>query len=507
MRIQRALLPAAASVVVACGDARVATEPEPVDVPPCELSLQVGQTATPSSGAPGCRLRAAAGAEYALAVLDPRAIRSAETAAERSFSSYTVSVSLGGTAPSLAARGADAVSAVPPNLHQVVSAVASMDGMQPYERSGPWTLGEQFMVQHPRTNVPAAARVVRVYPDGLVAAWLEGDAAESLEAFLDQLDYAVGVLRQHAIPLLQSAFASRLPVTSTAANQYLMLLGVINERGRVAAVGQGDAVLSWMSLHVATDAGQTSLASLLAHELTHSYQLMYMRDSRPAGVTSSAAGSTFWAVEGGANLISFEVIRRMLGMPVDGNVDLRSLPGTPAAQFYALRAQPGSGEFTMGYDNATGFLRHLVVQRVRAGDGIDEAVRQVSRGAIEGWHGYDQYSGRRQGLTARMRERLGTQWDPIDAMLDWTLGYTADDLTNNTTYQDHAFLRVWDIPESQVVGWRPALTLSATGLRTGGLQRAGGSPDYILLRDAGDGVGFTITSSEPSLQWKLIRRR
>jgi hypothetical protein len=35
-----------------------------------------------------------------------------------------------------------------------------------------------------------------------------------------------------------------------------------------------------------------------------------------------------------------------------------------------------------------------------------------------------------------MRQRLGNGWTPVDALLDWTLSQTADDLTTNPHYQN-----------------------------------------------------------------------
>jgi hypothetical protein len=263
--------------------------------------------------------------------------------------------------------------------------------------------------------------------------------------------------------------------------------------------------LSWVSLKIDTQPGATSLASLLAHEMTHSYQRMYMHDTRPAGVAQSGFGASTWAIEGGANLISYEMIRRLAGIELDGNYDWRNPGGTPAAQFYALRAQPGTGDFSAGYDNAMGFLRDLVIRRVRSGEPVDDAVRAVSRGSVEGWFGFDSYGARRRGLTDRMQDRFGS-WQPDHALLDWTLSHAADDRTDSPGFQDHASLRVWDIPAEHAFGWRPAAFLSASN-PAATFERRGGNPEYMYLRDDGDGLAFTVHGPVPTLQWKLIRIR
>jgi hypothetical protein len=136
---------------------------------------------------------------------------------------------------------------------------------------------------------------------------------------------------------------------------------------------------------------------------------------------------------------------------------------------------------------------------------VDDAVREVSRGAVEGWYVND--TAPRQGLAARMQVRLGSAWDPADALLDWTLSYAADDITPNPAYQDPSFLRIWNLPGGHPIGWRPAAVLTEAGLRTVAFQRFGGSSHHLHLLDSGNGVGFSINSSSPTLHWKLIRIR
>jgi hypothetical protein len=233
---------------------------------------------------------------------------------------------------------------------------------------------------------------------------------------------------------------------------------------------------------------------------------MYMHDTRRAGTASSPIAASFWAQEGGANLISFEMIRRLAGLDLQANYDWRAPPATPVVEFYSWRAQPGSGEFTRGYDNTKGFLRALIVQRVQAGESVDDALREVSRGAIEGWYVNDG-AAPRQGLTARMQAGLDNAWDPANALLDWTLSYAADDITSNTAFQDASFLRIWNLPGEHPIGWRPAAVLTETGVRITTFERFGGSSHHLHLLDSGTGLGFAINSSSPMLHWKLIRIR
>jgi hypothetical protein len=175
--------------------------------------------------------------------------------------------------------------------------------------------------------------------------------------------------------------------------------------------------------------------------------------------------ASFWGVEGGANLVSYELIRQLAGIGLDSNYDWRNPPASPVAEFYALRAQPGTGDFNAGYDNAMGFLRDLVIRRVRSGEPVDRALREV----------------------------------------DWTLSHAADDRTENARFQDHASLRVWDLPADHPGGWHPVGVLSARNPSVTA-ERESGNTDYLHLHDDGEGLTFSLSSDVP-VQWKLIRTR
>lgn len=109
--------------------------------------------------------------------------------------------------------GAEPGMAYPPDLQH--------HGHTYYDRASPRVLGEEFFL-HDLDNMPRTARVVRIYGDGLVIAWIEGDRPELLDEFLDQLDDAVTHVRELALPLMQDVFVPRLPVTSTGSGQYMM---------------------------------------------------------------------------------------------------------------------------------------------------------------------------------------------------------------------------------------------------------------------------------------------
>jgi hypothetical protein len=495
----------AAAFQTGCGDGPVTTEPLP-DTHPCAghtISLQVGDTLGPRSAGRAC-LQPIAGAKYALAVLDGRGILSASHGPEDPLDPYGVRVALLSATAASVPMAAVATTAPDHMAGWAAPLEVQPHGHTIYDRPTPWVLGEEFPTRD-WSNAPRTARVVRIYGDGLVVAWIDGDRSDLIEEFLGQLDQAIVPVRDIGLPLMQRTFGPGIPLTSAGSGQYMILLMELpGARGRVFSFVGGDSVFSVMLLNVDPDPGPISLASLVAHELTHSYQRRYMHDTRPSGQVRSGFAAATWGAEGGANLISYEMIRRMAGIPIDGNFDWRAPDPDPVAEFYGLRAQPGNGEFNVGYDNAMGFFRHLIIQRMHDGEPLDDAVREVSRGAIEGWFGTDGFGARRVGLATRMRERLGSAWQPDLALLDWTLSHAADDRTDNPAFQDHASLRIWDIPVDRPYAWRPEGLLS-TDLPAFTFVRGGGNPAYLYLEDDGTGLAFSIVSGVLALQWKLIR--
>jgi len=491
------------------------------------VSVSVGMSVRPAAGSLTCRLAAEAGAEYALAVLDPGAIDAAALTWEYALSDYVVTLTVGGApagaAPSLNAQSVAASEAQPAS--DVVEVEHTGDPLDsPAERDRPWTVGEQFRILDPYLGTYQSARVLRIYDGTFVVAWFEQGDPTRLAQWLPRLDSAFPVVREHAFPLLRGTFADAVPRTSTRSGQYLVLLRDSLVRDGVGYVGLahaeavGDTAFTWIELKVDTAYQTTGLASLLAHEMTHSFQRMYTHATR--GVrASSITGATLWGVEGGANLLSYETVRRYAGLPLDGNYDWRAPDAGAAARHVALRAQPATGEFTAGYDNAMGFLRRLVIQSAHSGSTVDAAVRTVARGAVEGWYGYDGIT-HRAGLVSRMRALLGYRWDPVEALLDWTLSHAADDLTDNPEFQDRTSLRVWDIPDG-TTGWRASATLTSAQASQARVERRYGSPFFAYLLDGGNGITLGITAyrnlegdqipSPPpqpiDIRWKLVRIR
>jgi hypothetical protein len=477
------------------------------------LTLAVGEAAAPSNrNERRCEVAAIAGAEYVVAWLDTRAIDAARVGTEPSFEPYPITLSIAPDASLSAARPADARAAVlaasDATAPLPVDRTGTRSGVleaRPRHRRTSWVLDEEFLLDDDYSGLPRPAQIVRVYDGGIVIARWADDPTDDLALYLAQLDTAVALVQEHVRPLLRHAFTATDP-SSTQAGQFLMLLQQdVVAPARSFSEVSGDTLYTWMDLLPYPWLSATRLAQTLAHEITHSYQRAYMHATRSAPGVPSTAGAASWAVEGGANLVSYELLRRLTGLPLDANREWRSPATSVAMSLFQQRAQPAGGVITDGFDAAMGFFRDLTMRRIAAGESTDDALRAVSRGAIEGWFGLDGVS-QRPGLTARMRERLGGAWEPADALLDWALSHAADDLTPNPRYQDRASLRVWDLPGGQTYGWWSDAVLTPSA-PTFTLFKRFGSPGWARITDGAAGFTVEVQGYEVPTRWLLLRIR
>ena len=481
------------------------------------VRLQVGDVAVPSGGYSGsCKLAPTVGAEYVLSWVDLRATRASEQGPEPSFQdpyfvrlTFDADVEVGltqGDAQSRAAAPLRADSARTA-AHAMPTALAADDLSQtrPRFRTTPLMLDEVFPLEDEQTGLARQARVVRVYANGLVVVRWEGPPPDAFDAFLAQLDSAWAMVGEHALGTLRGTFANSMPRSTGAGQTLIIVQQELPVLMRSMAEISGDTLFAWLDLYVFTWSSATRMAQTLAHETAHLYQMMYMHASRPTPGVQTFVGASFWAVEGGANLMSYEMLRRMSGILPDANHDWRAAPPTIAASLFQQRAQPAGGVLTDGFDNAMGFMRDLVLRRMLAGESHADALREVSRGVIEGWYGYDGAANRR-GLVSRMRARVGADWTPGSALLNWALSYAGDDLTPNPTYQDRASLRIWDLPVTQSYGWRPEAVMTRT-TPPQYFFKTYGSPGYARFLDDGNGLHLDVQAFEVPIAWKVLRIR
>jgi len=478
------------------------------------ISLAVGQVAMPEGSGKRCRFVSAPGAEYVLAWVDVRAIEGSKTQVEQVFEPYALRVTIDPDAMAGAREGGavrsvlSAESALEAAHRPTRVLPASLDEpsqTRPRHRDTPFVLDEVFNLEDDATGISRAARIVRIYHGEIVVARWENEANAELPAYLGQLDTAMTMLDAEGFPALRSTFVDAFP-RSTGAGQTLILLREdLGVSAWSLAEVNGDTLFTWIETLPFLWRSPERLASRLAHEIAHQYQLMYMHASRPIAGSPTTDGAAFWAIEGGAELMSYEMMRRLAGVMPNSNHDWRTPPTDTVTKLYQQRAQPAGGVLTDGFDSAMGFLRDLAARRVRSGESHDAAIRAVSRGAIEGWYGLDGVT-QRVGLVARMQGAFGSSWQPATALLDWALGYAGDDLTSNAQYQDLNSLRIWDLPPGQSYGWRADAFLSASQT-TEFLFKRYGSPGFARLFDNGSGVHVEIEAYETPVAWKVLRIR
>ncbi len=481
------------------------------------IALAVGEAAAPlNRNVRRCEIAAIVGAEYVVAWVDTRAIDAARTGTEPAFEPYPITLSIAPDSDFPGARSdgradarandvrAAADSAVIPHVIDRTGANSEILETRPRQRRTPWVLDEEFLLEDEFSGLPRPAKVMRVYAGGIVVARWVDDPTDDLALYLAQLDTAMALVQQHARPLMRHAFTAIDP-SSTQAGQFLMLLQQdVLAPARSFAEVSGDTLYTWMDLLPYPWTSATRFAQTLAHEMTHSYQRAYMHVTRDASGLPSMTGSAFWAVEGGANLVSYEFLRRLSGAPLDANREWRTPATSVAMALFQQRAQPAGGVITDGFDAAMGFFRDLTLRRMAAGESTDDALRAVSRGAIEGWFGLDGVS-QRLGLAARMREQVSARWEPADALLEWTLSHAADDLTPNPRYQDRASLRVSDL-SGGFGGWRPDALLTPD-LPTFTLFKRYGSPGWARIERGDAGFTVEVQGYEVPSRWLLLRVR
>jgi hypothetical protein len=394
----------------------------------------------------------------------------------------------------------------------LVSVSGPATSTHPASRPGPWREDETFVLWDDLRGADRTARVHRVYDSWLVVAAFEDEPTPRLGVTLEMLDAAWPDLLSIGLPLLRSAFGTDLPVTSNGSGQLLLLVRPDLQQAVGVSYGtiRGTKVFSWLAITPnAVDSRRTpySLGSLVLHEIAHAFQREYLNETRPAGEDASAsAGRTFWGVEGGALLLERELARRQAGISLTANYDWLNPGAREVERWYALYATR-SNEFTRGYQGSAPFLAQLVSRLVATGETVDAAVAEVSRGAVEGWYGHV-HPGRapRRGMTARMQARLGSGWNPADALLTWTLSHALDDRSSNPLFQDPAFLELGRIPPG---GWpdgwggAPHGTLTAGEGGTVEMLRRYGSVGYFEL---GGGGAFHLFG-EPGIRWAVARAR
>ncbi len=515
-----------AALVVLSGCDAAAPIAAPLDAA-CEaaaaVDLEPGETTVLDEAGAACfSLAAKAHAGYVVAGFDTRGIEAARHGTEPGWMDepvYTIEDrSRGGVAaaapsaslapaprtPALASVGADAV------------LDATGDGAaDPFRRDRRWVEGERFPIGLPGRTA-TSARVVRVR-GGVVLAVVEADAASGTNRVVDQARQALETLAADGFSTLRSTFGSEMPLTSDGSGQLLVVLDAWNPDhgagGAVAQVLPGGGVRTWLRINLQVRPEirsgyeafdhSTYRLKVLAHELTHAWQLAWLDAATPGGLREIPA-SPRWGFEGGADLVAVDVVRRALGVSLTGNWAWGDhlKPGDRAVTL-ALEPADTRGLLLRGYFDASSFLRDLQVRLVRSGVPADVAMRELAQGAVEGWWGR---GGDLPGLAARMRARLGAGWDPADAVLLWTVAQAADDMSAFPALNNEAYADAGD-PRSGYA-WLPVTKdlHAGAGFSLTTPQGAGGS-FFLRLWDSAVGGTYSLRSTRPGARWMVARFR
>jgi hypothetical protein len=371
--------------------------------------------------------------------------------------------------------------------------------------------------------------VVLALPSGELEA-LSSAAASVLLAVAKDLE-------RTGFPIFRDAMTPSTPRSSVPTGQYIVLvLHEVSElcgshracllRSRspfraATAVGESGLPSTLIAVQVPTETSYAGLLGLLAHEFAHAWQLEYLREQKERGLPYSPPAT--WQMEGAATFLEREIVRVLFGFDLLGN-----LPTTgavpPGLQAYGRELLQARGWVMNGYDHAASFFRDLYTRHVHATgsdqhDARREALREIARGAIEGWEadvsphvsaatGGEEMQ-RVGGLTARMRRLSGQEWNPSDALLVWTVSQALDDLSGSDAFQNRSFLSLRNSdPEGiATVGWLPLAALRPE--RKLHVEHAVpfGSTGYYHLLEDGRGARWRITTGSEQVEWMLVRFR
>ncbi|MFW6202102.1 MAG: hypothetical protein ACOC8B_05960 [Gemmatimonadota bacterium] len=380
-------------------------------------------------------------------------------------------------------------------------------------RSEPWREGERFHFSDPNVTLKfpqgdSLVEVVLVRDPFVFAVPVAADPPPSATPRARLSEWADGVIDEF-FPLLRSALTPMTPATSEGSGQ-IMVVFVEGSARRGVALNQigPDGVSGYIALSLELLTGPAPAAPhadvrLLGHEVTHLWQARYLWDAPSEPGESGVPGPRRWAIEGTATWAEMEVVRRLAEYPLDGN---RCDGGDdPLLDYYLRGLARSEGGLQRGYHHSMSFLHDLRVRAVAAGATEAEALRQVMRGALEGWYGLDRTAGlRREGLTGRMRRLIDPDWEPVEALLTWAASAALDDRTASPVFQQPSLCRAWDTTLGP--RWGPVRVVTAgSGANARVRGRSPGSAGYILVRPSQTAANLVLERSVPHVRFMVAR--
>jgi hypothetical protein len=520
-----ALFLASAAGLSACGGGSASAPTASVDTQPgctaaASVSLAPGETRALTAAEAGCfSLAAGDGAEYALAGYDARALeasRAGQAAGTLADPQYTVADATHGGARNLSVRASAPAGGARAGDFSLRTS-AALDPADPFARQTPWREGERFMVKPLEGTAPVQARVVRIVGGRFVLAVVEGDEAGAGKV-LDQAAEALQFLAQRGVPLLQSTFHDAVPATTAGSGQLLVLATAWNPDNGAAATWSredenGTWSFVWLNLNLRPGKGQnfemydhaSYRVKVLGHELTHAWQASWLHGAH-GGQRHSAAAAPAWSMEGGADFVAMDLVRRFLNVSLASNWKWTDhLEPSKSSVTLALEPVDARGRLTWGYYDASSLLRDLQSRLIAGGMTPEAAMAEVSRGAIEGWHGADGDGGVCSGLVERMRARLGGAWDPANAVLLWTASQAADDRTPNAALANPNYYDVGS--DDARYGWKPAAEVRAGSGASAAVTQVAGGSFYVRVRGGRAQTTLRAAGSTPDARWMIARVR
>ena len=488
-----------------------------------ELALEVGEARRLTDAEAAClRLRPEAMARHLLAYADVRLQENAAVGPEFPWpAAVTVRVTPAGTPPVNPVMEQATPTPGSPLLHAATRPSGAF-GIPPecpllnifaaHCRTTPYVLGEVF-THYPSGRPSGPARVIAIRGN-LVLAVFRADSALLAPNAVARADSALSRFAAVGIPWLQGVFGLSAPTTtSDESGQLLITLEAapISSTSWFPDAIAGHGRWAQVTLDLADGSGFRTTGtsyglnfSIIAHEVTHSYQ--YRWRWQYAGPWLGVLG-TRWGVEGGAVFAQLETLREVLGIPFAANANYDAVPLSDPSGALQVGAR-AHGDLTAGYAPAASFLRDLMQRLVQGGMTTQAAAREVLLGVMEGWYGInDEGQSHGPGLTARVRARLGASWNPADAMLLWTMTEAADDLTSNPLYQNVSYRQA---QLTTAAASLPPHALVQPGVAAAVMRLAGNSGVFELADQVGTAFRADATVSgtnSTALEWLVLRIR
>jgi hypothetical protein len=394
-----------------------------------------------------------------------------------------------------------------------VSVTAGDESCSPDPRfeTEPYVVGRRFDIPSDSYSGCENIEVVRVFDNYYAVAVYDELASRLDEAeyarMLARIDSVWGFWMAEGEPLMRHTWVDERVRTSEHHDQVLILLTGEGNEGLAAFSGVYGRYYVRIDEGAASTRSAELILGMLTHELTHGWDMLYRVRTMPAG-EGFRGGSLMWAGEGVAELARWEVIRRWAGARYDQQFERQG-----AKRHFYPWLNSRQFNFFRGYQRASGFLLDQVARVRDAGLSHEDALRQVMRGAVEGWNGYGREGERREGLARRM-ERAGLNgWDPIDALVTWNLTTATSNLHDNPVYQDATFAfprggHWWSNWASS--GNPMPLAVFKSGERGYlDVELRGQNNEYVDLAVGRDGMALQLETEAmtdtPLTAWKLVR--